>query len=74
MTMGNFHYTKNTVSAKFWCNSCYKETEHRIDDGRRGPCMNPEHGRQSRLIDTSPPAAEQTSMFEDSPARRKDRG
>lgn len=33
------HYTKNTVSATVWCNPCGKPTEHRIDDGRRGPCL-----------------------------------
>lgn len=33
------HYTKNTVSATVWCNVCVRATEHRVDDGRRGPCM-----------------------------------
>jgi hypothetical protein len=33
------HYTKNTVSASFWCNKCGKETSHRVDGNRRGPCI-----------------------------------
>jgi hypothetical protein len=33
------HYTKNTVSASFYCPKCGRETEHRIDGGRRGPCL-----------------------------------
>lgn len=35
------HFTKGTVSAVFWCDVCYRDTEHRVDDGRRGPCLNP---------------------------------
>lgn len=33
------HYTKNTVSATYWCAKCGKPTLHRIDSGRRGPCL-----------------------------------
>jgi hypothetical protein len=33
------HFTKNTVEATFWCNTCFRNTSHRIDDGRRGPCL-----------------------------------
>jgi ribosomal protein L44E len=33
------HYTKNSVEASHWCNVCRKETMHRIDDGRLGPCQ-----------------------------------
>lgn len=34
------HYTLNTVSAAGWCARCQKETQHRIDRGRKGPCLN----------------------------------
>ena len=34
------HYTRNTVAASFWCNKCGKETMHRIDGTRRGPCLD----------------------------------
>jgi hypothetical protein len=33
------HFTKNTVEATVWCKRCGKVTPHRIDDGRRGPCL-----------------------------------
>jgi hypothetical protein len=34
------HFTRNTVSAEFWCGKCQKRTQHRIDDKRKGPCLN----------------------------------
>jgi hypothetical protein len=37
------HYTRNTLTATAWCNKCGRHTEHRIDDGRRGPCLDPNH-------------------------------
>lgn len=33
------HYTKRTVSAAAWCGKCQRETQHRVNDGRRGPCL-----------------------------------
>jgi hypothetical protein len=33
------HFTKATVEASFWCNPCARDTMHRVDDGRRGPCL-----------------------------------
>lgn len=33
------HFTKNTVSADLWCAKCMKVTAHRIDHGRKGPCL-----------------------------------
>ncbi len=34
------HFTRNTVSAAFYCPKCGKQTQHRIDDGRKGPCLD----------------------------------
>jgi ribosomal protein L44E len=34
------HYTRNTLEATCWCNKCGKDTQHRVDDGRRGPCLD----------------------------------
>lgn len=34
------HFTRNTVSAEFWCGKCKKRTQHRIDKGRKGPCLD----------------------------------
>lgn len=33
------HFTRNTVSASFWCSKCQNYTQHRIDDRRKGPCL-----------------------------------
>lgn len=33
------HYTRNTIAASFYCPTCGKDTLHRIDDRRRGPCL-----------------------------------
>lgn len=42
------HYPKSTVSAVVWCNRCMRETEHRIDRGRRGPCLVCLQGAETR--------------------------
>jgi hypothetical protein len=34
------HYTRNTISASAWCGKCQKQTQHRIDDRRKGPCLD----------------------------------
>lgn len=34
------HFTRNTVSAQFYCGRCKKVTPHRIDDRRKGPCLS----------------------------------
>lgn len=33
------HFTRSTVSAAFYCSKCAKVTQHRIDDRRKGPCL-----------------------------------
>jgi hypothetical protein len=33
------HFTRNTVSADAWCAKCQRNTQHRIDDRRIGPCL-----------------------------------
>lgn len=33
------HFTKSTIEASYWCARHGKETRHRIDNGRRGPCL-----------------------------------
>jgi hypothetical protein len=33
------HFTRSTVSAAFYCKKCERETQHRIDDRRKGPCL-----------------------------------
>lgn len=33
------HYSKATVAVQVWCKVCHKDTMHRVDYGRRGPCL-----------------------------------
>jgi hypothetical protein len=33
------HMTRNTQQASFWCNPCQRVTMHRVDGGRKGPCL-----------------------------------
>ena len=33
------HYSKAVVQVSVWCKVCHKDTMHRVDSGRRGPCL-----------------------------------
>ena len=33
------HFPRATVSAAFYCGKCGRPTQHRIDDRRKGPCL-----------------------------------
>jgi hypothetical protein len=33
------HYTKSTVAAQAFCPRCMRVTMHRVDFGRKGPCL-----------------------------------
>lgn len=59
------HYTKSTVEATVWCNPCGKVTRHRVDNGRRGPCLECIAKREQEAKDRKPepPAAEQGRLF-----------
>jgi hypothetical protein len=37
------HYTKNTLECTAWCPKCQRDTQHRVDGGRKGPCLDPKH-------------------------------
>jgi len=37
------HYTKNTLECTAWCAKCQRFTQHRVDEGRRGPCIDVQH-------------------------------
>jgi hypothetical protein len=73
MTMGRFHFTKNTVSASFWCMTCGCPTEHRVDNGRRGPCLGCLARLEPRLPGYSEPDFDQPRLF-DTAALPKDVG
>lgn len=68
------HFTKNTVEAKFWCDPCGRETIHRVDDGRRGPCLVclEKREKQVSLPGIDPP--QQEEMFSLPPERHRDEG
>jgi hypothetical protein len=37
------HFTKNTLECTAWCAKCQRDTQHRVDGGRKGPCIDPKH-------------------------------
>ena len=55
------HFTRNTVSAEFWCPKCQKRTQHRIDDRRKGPCL--ECIAKLEREHAAKPREEQTKLF-----------
>lgn len=57
------HYTKNTIEVSAWCGKCARFTQHRVDDGRKGPCLRciERLGARQKLAD--PPAARQRELF-----------
>lgn len=38
------HYPRNVKSISSWCSTCRRVTQHRVDDRRRGTCL--EHNRE----------------------------
>jgi hypothetical protein len=51
------HFTKSTVSAAFYCGKCEKFTQHRIDSGRKGPCLE-----CIKRYDSAPKKVEPTNL------------
>lgn len=37
------HYTRGTLECTAFCKKCGRNTQHRVDGGRRGPCIDPDH-------------------------------
>ena len=46
------HYTRGTKECTVWCNKCGRLTQHRVDDVRRGPCLEC-LAKQEELIRTT---------------------
>ena len=44
------HYTRNTESVTLYCKICKQFTQHRVDGGRRGPCLNPHAPSKAQII------------------------
>jgi ribosomal protein L44E len=62
------HYTKATLQVSVWCNRCGKHTMHRVDDGRRGPCLDciqkREKAMRAQLEMLKEPEAVQMDLFD----------
>jgi ribosomal protein L44E len=37
------HFTRNTLECTSYCPQCKRDTQHRVDGGRRGPCIDLNH-------------------------------
>jgi len=58
------HFTRSTVFATFYCRKCGKFTPHRIDDARKGPCLD--CIQKLEALHAAPkvaPPAQQTDLF-----------
>lgn len=42
------HFPKSTETATGWCKKCQRNTEHRVDGGRLGPCIDPNHPKPKK--------------------------
>jgi ribosomal protein L37AE/L43A len=57
------HFTKNTISATYWCAKCNKATLHHVDSGRRGPCYTCMEKLESAATQPQPPAETQLDLW-----------
>jgi hypothetical protein len=57
------HFSRSTVSAAFHCAKCGKPTQHRIDDGRKGPCLACIERYDNAPKRETPAAQSQRSLF-----------
>jgi hypothetical protein len=63
------HYTKNTESARAWCNTCKAFTDHKVWNGVLDkhhciPCAEKqEAARQQRLLHPEEPVPVQEALF-----------
>lgn len=56
------HHTRNTVSFAAYCKKCGKMTQHRVDDKRKGPCL--ECLKHLDEMERKGKPAEQTGLFQ----------
>jgi hypothetical protein len=57
------HFPKSTLTATGWCLKCHRNTEHQVDDGRLGRCLDENHPVRDAQGKPAPPAAEQKELF-----------
>lgn len=58
------HYTRNTTEATAWCNKCNRMTQHRVDSGRRGPCLEHQTPVKAKIPPFKPAKDKQGKLFE----------
>jgi hypothetical protein len=61
------HYTRNTLECTAWCKKCQKMTQHRVDSGRKGPCIDEKHPQppvRAKIPPFDPSARGQGNLFE----------
>jgi len=56
------HFTRNTVSASAWCAQCKKQTQHRVDGVKLGPCLDCIQKLEVQHQQTKTAAAKQESL------------
>lgn len=59
------HYPKATVAVQVWCKVCHRETLHRVDSGRLGPCKECMAKQEREVLNRKPvePVAKQGDLF-----------
>jgi ribosomal protein L44E len=57
------HFTRNTVSVEFWCAKCTRFTQHRVDEGRKGPCLRCIDKLDAQHAAEKPKPPEQGKLF-----------
>lgn len=57
------HYTKATLEVSVWCRACGKHTMHRVDSGRRGPCLECLRKLGEKAGAAPPKAPQQGDLF-----------
>lgn len=59
------HFTKSTVEASIFCNTCMKETRWKVADGRRQYCLKCQARRdQARVEKAETPTEQQFNLFQ----------
>jgi len=61
------HYTRNTKSVSVYCSTCRRNTIHRVDDRRLGPCLEhvfPRISKDQEKRQKAKEQAEQNPTFE----------
>jgi hypothetical protein len=58
------HFPKRCESATAWCARCGRQTEHQVDSGRVGLCLDPKHPvPPDRKTGQQKPKPEQGKLF-----------